>query len=100
MRTRNGITTPIHCMYISDTIWVHCIPMRTQNCINTVILFCILFTQSGYYSHTVGIFRLTAQPISGSLRLHDSAIHDVIVFNFFFWGGATPLPRPIDRGRF
>jgi len=25
IRTRNRITTPIHCMYISDTIWVQCI---------------------------------------------------------------------------
>ena len=30
----NCITTPIHCMYISDTIWVQCIPLCTQNCIN------------------------------------------------------------------
>jgi len=39
----------IHYMYISDTIWVQCIIMRTQNCIN---------------------------PLIGT---HDSAIHDVIM---------------------
>ena len=41
--TQNHITMPIHCMYISDTIRVQCIPMCTQNCINTVILFVYTF---------------------------------------------------------
>jgi len=71
--------------------------MRTQNCINTVILFLytfhtiwVLFTQCGYFldwmlSRSVDRY--------GTWTL-DSAIHDVIVFNFFFWGGANPLPRP------
>jgi len=54
--TRNHITMPIYCMYISDTIWVQCIRMRTQNCINMVILFLytfhtiwVRFTQCGYF---------------------------------------------------
>jgi len=29
--TWKRITTPIHYVYISDTIWVPCIPMRTRN---------------------------------------------------------------------
>jgi len=55
VRTRNRITTPVHCMHISDTIWVPCIPVRTQNCINTVILLYtfhtiwVLFTQCWYF---------------------------------------------------
>jgi len=34
MGTRKRITTTIHYMYISDTIWVPCIPVRTRNCAN------------------------------------------------------------------
>jgi len=48
MGTRNRITTPIHYMYISYTIWVPCIPMRTRNCINMLIELLCVFTQSGY----------------------------------------------------
>jgi len=97
VHTRNRITTPIHCMYISDTIWVQCIPMHTQNCINTVIHFLYTFTQSGYYSHNVGIFRLNAQPISGSLRLHERVIVQFTTcfkfLSFFILGTGKPLPR-------
>jgi len=31
------LITPIHYMYISDTIWVPCIPIGTRNCVNTLI---------------------------------------------------------------
>ena len=64
MGTWKRLTTPIHYMYISDTIWVHtrncvnmlihilynfqtiwvqCISLRTQNCINTLVHFLYTF---------------------------------------------------------
>jgi len=54
----------------------------------------VLFRQCGYFS----IECLANQRVAMATRTRDSAIHNVIVFNFFFSGeGAPPLPRPNPR---
>ena len=72
------------------------ISICTENCINTVILFLytfhtiwVLFTQCGYFY----IECSADQWIATATWTRDSAIHDVIVFNFFFLRTAKPPPQ-------
>jgi len=43
IRTRNCVNTLIHILYNFQTIWVQCISVRTQNCINTLVHFLYIY---------------------------------------------------------
>jgi len=43
IRTRNCVNTLIHILYNFQTIWVQCNSMRTQNCINTLVHFLYIY---------------------------------------------------------